>query len=598
METQPSRVVFERRLPTEARREEDDWAGLSDARARRRIQNRLNQRSYRRRRAAEREAKRASAACRQQKPVSLAPREVVRAADQKGKGKQTASGGDAPLPDNTFGQVALHSQTELQQITSPVLGCAVLLANHGIRRVHHYARTILWPSFKHYSLETNESLTSAFFHLSMVDDLLLNSFVWTAALAMSMHLPHTAIANDAVMFACQNRAVQSIREHIDRNQVSDSLIFAVLALTIRDTDPRMAVHKAGGGEHCFGGFDPPLRSLGWIQYFSHFRWTPSHMLAVKSLVAARGGLQHVSMPGVAEQIQSTDILRASLSLCRPNFTLCRLYQHVLENHVKMVRPPRERLDEAFPTIHDTDFKDLLLDMRMYCRELERIAAESGGASEGGGGGGGDGAADDLVASSGVAWETNVYRNLIQHRLLRLPRYGSREEELCRLAAMIFSYGVIYPVARPRPLRVLAKQLRIEVEHHPSSPSIATCNGPTTAGRGAAFLLWIAVLGALASKNSDDDEAFFVDLVATCSARLEVVDFAHLRALVCRFLWLAGACDEGAYDVWAKVWGVMEHEEVRNANACLHQQQEQAQDEEEEGSGVVGSMHHVSLICAL
>ncbi|KIW95907.1 uncharacterized protein Z519_02973 [Cladophialophora bantiana CBS 173.52] len=564
METPPSRVVFERRLPTETRREDDDWAGLSDARARRRIQNRLNQRSYRRRRAAERQAKRASAACRLQKPVSLAPRKVVPTADQKGNVKQTASGGDALLPNNTFGQVTLRSQTELQQITSPVQGCAVLLANHGIRRDHHYARTILWPSFKHYSLKTNESLTSAFFHLSMVDHLLLNSFVWTAALAMSMHLPHTAIANDAVMFACQARAVQSIREHIDQDQVTDSVIFAVLALTIRDTDPRIAAHEVGGGDHCFGGFDPPLRSLGWI-----------HALWLREVV------YNISTPGVAEQIQSTDILQASLSLCRPNFTLCHLYQHVLENHVKMIRPPRERLDEAFPTIHDVDFKDLLLDMRMYCRELERIAAESGGASEGGGGGGGDGdaAANDL------------------YRLLRLPRYENREEELCRLAAMIFSYGVIYPVARPRPLRVLAKQLRNEVEDRPCPPSMATCNGPMLAGRGEAFLLWIAVLGALASKNCDDDEAFFIHLVATCSATLEVVDFVHLRALVCSFLWLAGARDEGAYHVWTKVRSVME--EVRDSNVCLHQQQEQAQEtEEEKEPGVVRSMHLVSLICTL
>jgi hypothetical protein len=47
MESQVSRIVCERRLPKEARREEDDWGGLSEASARRRIQNRLHQRAYR-----------------------------------------------------------------------------------------------------------------------------------------------------------------------------------------------------------------------------------------------------------------------------------------------------------------------------------------------------------------------------------------------------------------------------------------------------------------------------------------------------------------------------------------------------------------------
>ncbi|OAP65189.1 hypothetical protein AYL99_01161 [Fonsecaea erecta] len=580
---QPSRIVFERRLPAEARREQDDWGGLSDARARRRIQNRLNQRSYRRRRAAEREAKRASATRSPQKPLPLAPREIVPAADPKSNVNEASSRRDAPSPGHPFGPVDLRSQTRLQQITSPVPGCAVLLANPQVRRVHYYARTTLWPAFKHHSLETNESLTSSFFHLSMVDELLLNSFVWTAALAMSMHLPYTTTDNEAVMFSCQNRAVQSIREHIARNQVSDSVIFAVLGLTIRDTNPRVVERQEGrdDDDSYFGGFDPPLRSLGWIQCFSHFRWTPSHIRAAKSLVAARGGLQHISMPGVAEQIQSTDILHASISLCRPHFTLCRLYQHVLDNHVKMIRPPRERLDEAFPAITNVEFKDLLLDMRMYCRELERVTTECGG---GGAPADGDGEESDLVLSP-VAWETNVYRNLIQYRLLRLPGCENQLEELCRLGAMIFSYGVIFPVARPEPLRLLVKRLRSALEEYhpqlclpttlnpnqapppPPPPPPASSNQSEAAAEGDAhaaaspkkpspspltFLLWLAVLGALASKTNDHDESFFLDLVATWSAASGVVRFTQLTAVMRGFLWLERACDKGAFEVWMKV----------------------------------------------
>ncbi|OQV02615.1 hypothetical protein CLAIMM_07774 [Cladophialophora immunda] len=617
MVVQPSRIVFERRLPTEARREQEDWGGLSDARARRRLQNRLNQRSYRRRRAAERAARRASAACSPHKPVPLAPREPVPTAHQKGKVIETASKRDAPCPENPLGrvQVDLCSQTVLQQTTSPVPGCAVLLSNPQVRRVHHYALTTLWPSFRHHSLETDESLTSAFFHLSMVDDLLLNSFVWTAALVMSMHLPQTAVDNDAVMFTCQNRAVQSIREHIERNEISDSVIFAVLGLTIRDTNPRVAMQERG--DDCFGGFDPPLRSLGWIQYFSHFRWTPSHIRAAKSLVAARGGLQHITTPGVAEQIQSTDILQASLSLGRPHFALCRLYQHVLDNHVRMIRPPRERLNEAFPALGDVDFKDLLLDMRMYCRDLDRVAAESGVSASG------DDA--DLVPAS-VAWETHVYRNLIQYRLLRLPRYESPEEELCRLGAMVFSYGVIFPVARPEPSRALVKQLRTALGDHVFCPSTAKDDGATMLGENeaeenvdadagaavptnapsppVAFLLWLAVLGALASKNTDDGP-FFLNLVSTWSTRLGVVRFARLRTLMRSFLWLERACDKGAFGVWTTIRaGIVDDDEDDNggvASSGLGLEKADGRPNapllEQQKDGVGGSLHLMSLICA-
>ncbi|KIW78480.1 hypothetical protein Z517_08316 [Fonsecaea pedrosoi CBS 271.37] len=489
-------------------------------------------------------------------------------------------------------QVTLSPQPVLCRISSSEPACTALLANPKVRRVYDYTVKTLWPSFKHHSLETNESLTSAFLHLSLVDELLLNSFIWTAAMAMSMHLPHTAIDNETVMFTCQNKAVQGIREHIARNEVSDSVIFGVLALTIRDTNPHVAVQE-GAGEDCFGGFDPPLRSLGWIQYFSHFRWTPSHIRATIALVAARGGLQGVTMPGIAEQIQSTDLLQASLSIRRPYFTLCRLYQHVLDNHVKLIRPPRERLDEAFPAIADAEFKDLLLDMRMYCRELDRVVATTtttAGSNLSEAGGGPD--PDNPVPAS-VAWETNVYRNLIQYRLLRLPRYENREEELCRLGAMIFSYGVIYPVARPRPLRMLVAQLRnalkdfllhtsltpkINIEaptpashdgsgkysryptHYSTTTTTATtdgqCSVPPPSHPPSAFLLWLAVLGALASQTTTD-EPFFLDLVASWSTTVMGIDslrrqFTHFRDLMRSFLWFDRACDKGARKVWTRL----------------------------------------------
>ena len=115
---------------------------------------------------------------------------------------------------------------------------------------------------------------------------------------MSIHLPHTRAENDAVMLASQNTAVKSIREHIDRSDVSDSVVSAVLALTIRDTNPSLAMKE--DVDNCGRGFDPPLRSLDWNQYLSLFRWTDSHMYALKCLVAVRGGLQNITTPGVAE----------------------------------------------------------------------------------------------------------------------------------------------------------------------------------------------------------------------------------------------------------------------------------------------------------
>ena len=116
-----------------------------------------------------------------------------------------------------------------------------------------------------------------------------------------------------------------------------------------------------------------------------------------------------------------------MSLTLPSFTLSRLYEHVLHNQIQAIRPPRKRIADIFPAVSETDFQDLLLDMRMYCRQLENIIDE----------------VERAGTDSSVTWETNVHRNLIQYRLLRLRKYRHNEDEICRLGALIFSFGVIY-----------------------------------------------------------------------------------------------------------------------------------------------------------
>lgn len=474
---------------------------------------------------------------------------------------------------------------------SPSADCARLLLDHRVRRLHHYAHTALWPSFQHYSLETNESLTAAFYRLSFVDDLLLNSFIWPAALAMSMVMPHMAVENNAVMLACQNRVVKCIREHIERNQVSDSVVFAVLTLTISDTNASRAMEESTVRR--YGGFDPPFRSMGGNEMLSRFRFTPAHIDALDRLVVARGGLDKIRTPCVADQLQSTDILQASLSLSPPLFTLCQLYQHVLDNQIKPIRPPRERIEGVFP-VHSPSFKDLLLDIRVYCRHLETLTDEAA-------------TKDSAAGSKPVSWETNVYRNLLQYQILQLPRYEEVEEELCRLASLIFMYGVIYPLAQRRPLDMLVKQLRRDLERHQNSsyPVSARSRGgrdadtpqndttseiqkspavaPQSSREGMAeFLLWVGVLGALASKHSEH-EPFFVDIVDTYAAAAGVTDFRQFKDVMRRFIWLDRACDVGALELWRTIRGQLESDiaELAAANSAASPRQTSEEGETQE-----------------
>ncbi|KAJ9624353.1 hypothetical protein H2204_010806 [Knufia peltigerae] len=423
----------------------------------------------------------------------------------------------------------------------PSPSCAAILENGHVRRIHHYAATTLWPAFGHQILSSNETLASAFFRLSMTDDLLLNSFIWPAALEMSLHCPASP-ENDAIMLTCQNRSLCRVRMHIENDTVNDSVIFAVLAFTISATNPgrvRNEIPRKRDEEEregsCFGLFDPPLRSLGWLDYFSHFRWAEAHVSALRRLVFARGDLDVITTPGIAEQVQSTDILQASLGLKKPNFALCQLYRHVLLHQVSVVRPPRERASVFFPEGAGQDddddneeIKDLLLDMKMYCRLLDT----------------GSGNPATSSSSSSSSWETHVYRNLIQYRLLLLPE-STGHTELCRLAILIFAYGVIYPLARPEPLKVLIGRLRRRLES--DEARVSTCTSKRTE-----FLLWVAVMGAMGAGHSNaDDEAFFISLVRTILMHLQIPSLVSLKAVMMEFLWLGPACDQGALELWTQ-----------------------------------------------
>ncbi|KAK4945454.1 hypothetical protein LTR10_015349 [Elasticomyces elasticus] len=520
-----STIVFQRRMAREARSAEDDWAGLSEIKLRKKIQNRLNQRSYRRRRSEQREADRArkrSGACVKHKrvPITLAPHPM----QERTQAKTQTVVLDCPLICSDQGSCISETEASVdlscidtkllipacrpKQIDSPFGGCAIILLDHDVRRVHHYACSVLWPSFGHHIISTDETLTSAFFRLSMTDELLLNTFVWTAAVEMSLHdnTATTMQKNKAVMLSCQTKAVETVREQIEQGSVTDAVIFAVLALAISDTEPVPMAQE----ESCYGGFDPPLRSLGWLDYLSRLRWTRSHLDVLKRLVAARGGLDNIETPGIAEQTQSTDILQSSLVLSRPTFALCSSYRHVLEHQVKWVRPPRERA--AHFDIVDDDFKNLLLDMRMYCRHFER--------------------SDRSNYENLASWETNVYRNLIQFRLLLLPKTDGNTE-LCRLTALIFSYGVIYPLACPDPLKLLVRQLKDAVSE-----------AVTVMHEAAEFLLWVCVIGGMATSNSENG-SYFVAKLKLLFSRLGVPNFAQLKEVLQRYIWLSSACDSGA-----------------------------------------------------
>lgn len=146
-----------------------------------------------------------------------------------------------------------------------------------------------------------------------------------------------------------------------------------------------------------------------------------------------------------------------------------------------------------------------------------------------------------------------HRNFAHHQLLSLssatelgrtfsqnyPAY-----EPCRLAALIFSLGVTFPMpswAAPFPhLAQALQQALIEVE---TSDMVLA---------GSDILLWILVLGGIAASEQASVRAWFVTTLRNFSIRRGLDGWEQAKTILTEILWLASACDVAGRTLWDEV----------------------------------------------
>lgn len=196
-----------------------------------------------------------------------------------------------------------------------------------------------------------------------------------------------------------------------------------------------------------------------------------HRCVLRHLNRNKGGLSNVSLPGIAETVQTIELFQASTHIGVPDLGLSKTYQYVLDHHAATIRPPRGEVGAFVIAIGDDvdNLPNILLDMRMLCK---------------------------LVADSGTRDQEHLprgqpltYRNLIQRRLLLLrksagPKYSLYE--IRRLATLVFSYGAIYPLRGGEQLSIVVQSLINTTGQHERMPEEAE------------FLLWALMIGALGS----------------------------------------------------------------------------------------------------
>jgi hypothetical protein len=217
-----------------------------------------------------------------------------------------------------------------------------------------------------------------------------------------------------------------------------------------------------------------------------------------------------------------DLFKASVRCARPDFGLCKSYLVCLESDIPVVR--RRHQEEAatpfaFPAeFLDDSFQELLWDIRCY---LDMIK----------------------IHYSGGTWTRPphiplaLFRNVVQHRILSIERDPSQlVRELCRVAVLLFSSVVVYPLQNLTPLQHYREALAQLLK--------------TAQNVQDDFRLWLLFLGGMAADQTTLQSWYVSELKSLVPKYGKA--WSTVRAILEGFLWLDVACGEGAMELWYRV----------------------------------------------
>lgn len=158
------------------------------------------------------------------------------------------------------------------------------------------------------------------------------------------------------------------------------------------------------------------------------------------------------------------------------------------------------------------------------------------------------------------------RNLAHYKLMCIPSSrdsGSpAESEVCRLATIIFSIGVTFPMANEVPFSVLVDLLQHELQKN-------ELLGPLSIREnGDALYLWVLVMGGIAASGRPERSWFAKELAKTMQ-HLQSVSWTCLKDKISSVLWLDCACDVPGADLWHEAYSLLQQwTQLKSASASF------------------------------
>ncbi|KAK1984434.1 hypothetical protein LZ30DRAFT_711422 [Colletotrichum cereale] len=506
---------------------EQTWQGVADAKLRRQLQNRENQRLSRKRKAAQREALRQALAARRTnpaavpipilpKPAEVQPRQTDQpnpATRQKDESLRSlrARKGDLAVRRTHQGesQQVLCAPRSLSRGISAFFAAHPDLVDPHFLRVFQFTITELLPTVG-VRTAADEPIQAAICRTAMSDPLVFHGVI--AGGASRLQFLTKSIEDGRVLLKAQSQIARTVRQQLSAGitTISDAVIFSIMAIAV-DQNPYLL--SLAPEDRYAGDFDTPVKSLGGLVWTGLIHFVPGHTTMWMHLLGARNPSLSDKVPGLIDCLQTSDLLRASALLEKPGIEMQDAYCLMAEK-AAAIRPDASEAD-AFHV--DAHFKEIILDIKACCWLIDAFYGRE--------------PPKYLEASEFVQ-----YRNLILFRLLSLPPGVS---EICRLAALVFNYGVLYPFPDPRILWNLSRQLGANLS-----------DSPHTVDEDAGLLLWAAMVGGIAAAGTMVYDSF-AESVNKFADVLGLENWSQTVALLESFIWLERACGVGGRTLWAR-----------------------------------------------
>ncbi|CAG8253481.1 unnamed protein product [Penicillium salamii] len=379
----------------------------------------------------------------------------------------------------------------------------------------------------------------SWFELSMANTELFTAFMFGSLCHLRVQWQNNWIPG-TTFGAKQQRALQliemesiklinkAVRNPNPKKAVSDAVLLSVICMAHHQAEEKLVQ------QHRRTPFNPPFPRLQWIDVYGCLPPNMIHIKGLVQLVKLRGGLSCIPTEGLAATVSFSDILTCSVLCIHPAFefwplTETRMGMSIQEmlgfspadiahgfGRLQVIGATSE-MAEAFQAAHT--YVTIIKANPTSVRDVSFLADQ---------------------------------RNLTQHTLLSLAPASnlhaffslshSATYEACRLAALIFGVGVLFPIpAQNTPLHRLARLIQA-VLHQPSASEL--WSSPAT----RLPLLWILTLGGIAASDTPE-RVWYTSALRNVMSKTNIQTWPNLKAVLESMLWYDAACDAAAETLW-------------------------------------------------